>query len=161
MNNTWGTQDQPPPIPGPAQLCPEHVSLGLAIVAITTSTVALAVEQLTAVVVFRGAYSVLAGLFVAGFVGWVVGAAERRVRRELGGAVAELTTELAELRKQVTQQRITYLPAPRRHGEGQRYIGSVAVERTSPVDQDTIGLDPECIDAARRITSRLRAVDNE
>lgn len=172
MTDSWGTpKDQPPP--EPIALCAEHAWLCLAIVSITASTLALAVEQFTAVTVFRGAYSVLAGLFVAGVVGWIVGSAERRVRRDFAATLAEvlagrnkrdqaitdLTAQVAALREQVSQQRITYLPAPRRHGEGQRYIGSVAVDRGA--EHDTIGLDPEALAAARRITHRLRAVNDE
>ncbi|HWJ10857.1 MAG TPA: hypothetical protein VNS46_15870, partial [Nocardioides sp.] len=133
----------------------------------------LTVEQFDAVTVFRGAYSVLAGLFVAGVVGWIVGAAERRVRRDFAATLAEvlagrnkrdqaiaaLTAQVAALREQVSEQRITYLPAPRRHGEGQRYIGSVAVDRGT--EHDTIGLDADAIEATRRISNRLRVVDAE
>lgn len=155
--NSRGEERQQSTVPDPVRLCVEHLSLGVAVISLTTSAVALLVEEYTAVVVFRGAYSVLAGIFVTGMLGWIVGSAERRVRRDLGGAVADLTAELAALREQVTHQRITYLPAPRRHGEGRRYIGAVAVR----AETDPVGLDPACIDAARRISNRLRAVESE
>lgn len=140
---------QPPAVPEPARLCPEHAALGLAVASFTASAIALLIEELTTVVVFRGAYSVLAGLFVAGVGGWIVGSAERRVRRDLGEALAGLTRELADLREQVQRQRVTYLPAPERKTSNM-YVSAHA-EITPPV-----GIDPVTIAAARRISDRLR-----
>lgn len=168
MSNQWGNREyapDPPPtrprrdrVPGTSDA--QQAYAALAAISLTVASLLCFFDRLGAIDVGRGVYAIAIGLFAFGGHGWTVCRAETRVRRDLGGKVAELTTVLAELRTQVTQQRITYLPAPRRHGEGQRYIGAVAVERTA-VDQDTIGLDPECIDAARRITAKLRAVDNE
>lgn len=157
MNSRGETKEQLP-VPDTVGLCAEHAALGVAVAGLTAAAIALTVEHTTSVVVLRGGYSIVAAMIVIGFTGWIVGAAERRIRRDLGGAAAELTAELAELRAQVQSQRIVYLPAPGRQG-GHLYVSGTAAQGVTVPTQPN-GLDAETIAAARRISDRLHVVDN-
>lgn len=127
MNSSGGTREQPST--PETRLGPEHAWLGLAIAALTTAVVGLIVEDQAGVVVFRGAYSVLTGLFVCGCIAWKVEAAERRRRRreQLDGpcTCAALSKELEELREQVEAQRLAagrHVPEQGSSGRGGRRL---------------------------------------
>ena len=159
METKWGTPEtQPPQTPEP-RLCSAHVFLALALISETASIVGLIVEDRTSVVVFRGTYSVLAGLFVVGIIGWVVGVAERRVRRQVAGERAELldridrlTAAVERLERQMPPTRVIH-PTARRN-EGSRYVGTSAIAEGDTIPLGPI-LAPEAEAALRRINMRL------
>lgn len=141
-----GESTEQPSIEDPGRLCPEHAFLGVALIALTAAIVALIVEHETTVQVLRGGYSILAAVIVVGFTGWFVGAAARRVRREVGAAVAGLTAALAELHVQVAQQRVVYLPAPGRQ-VGHMYVSSAAQGESIAVPRASVDADTQAADS--------------
>lgn len=95
----------------PGTVNAQQAYAALATIALTIASLLCYFDRLGAVDVGRGVYAIAIGLFAVGGHGWSVSRAESRVRREIGGKVAELTTVLAELRDEVTRQRTVYLPA--------------------------------------------------
>ena len=173
MSDQWGTREQPSE--RDSGIRAEHAYLFLAVFSVSAAVVLYIVAfQAETFEVNRGAYAILVAFFVAGYCGWLSRSAERRMRRvavgelrrqaaaveALSDQVRRLAATVDELRDQVHKQK-TYLPAPRRSSEGQRYIGAVAVGAEDDAAHTTVGIDPVSIDAARRISSRLRSVDNE
>ena len=165
MSDQWGNAKQPTDRHRDRDtgLRAEHAYLLLAVFSISAATVLYIVDfQFERFEVNRGAYAILTAFFVAGCCGWLSRSAERRMRRVAVAELQRLSAAVEELREQVQkQQRMTYLPAPRRSAEGQRYIGAVAVGAEDDTTADTTGIDPATIDTLRRLDRRLRRVDNE
>lgn len=159
MSDRGDTREQPSNR-DPGALRAEHIFLIVAAVSLSAAVAAYILDATLPIELNRGAYAIMVAFFVAGYCGWLSRSAERRMRRVAVDELQRLATAVEELRDQVERQRITYLPAPHRSSEGQRYIGAVAVGAEDDAAQ-TVGIDPASIAAARRISNRLRAVDTE
>ncbi|MGW3809091.1 hypothetical protein [Micromonospora sp. NPDC005113] len=161
MSDPWGTREQPSDR-DPGRLRTEHAYLILAVVSVSAALVLYTIDsQLPSFQTNIGVYPILLSFFIAGYGGWLTHSSERRMRRTAAAEFRRMSAAIDRLERQVRAQRFTY-PAARRISEGQRYLGSVAVgadDNAAPTP--TAGIDPASIAAARRISSRLRGVDNE
>lgn len=155
MSDRGDTREQPSNR-DPGGLRAEHGFLLVAAVSISAAVVSYVLDSTLPIDVNRGAYSIMVAFFVAGYCGWLSRSAERRMRRLAGTEIRRLADAVEELRDQVERQRTVYLPAPGRQG-GHMYVSGSSTD-TMPTTQN--GLDAESIAAARRITDRLRIVDN-
>ena len=158
MSSRGETREQPPDRnrdrdPG---LRAEHVFLIVAAVSLSAAIAAYVLDSTLPIDLNRGAYSIMVALFVAGYCGWLSRSAERRMRRVAVAELRRLASAMDDLRDQVERQRTIYLPAPGRQA-GHMYVSGSSTDTTAPTQP---GLDAESIAAARRITDRLRIVDN-
>jgi hypothetical protein len=157
--NEWGNAKDRPPSQDqdPAHLGTQHLGLGVAVAALGAYAVAYLLDHTTNLTVYRGTYGAAIALILAGTSIWLTRSAEARIRQAVRDEVSELHQTLDALRHQVAHSRVTYLPAPRRHGKGQRYIGAVPVDTGDEHMPDRhVGIDPDTIAAARRISERLQ-----
>lgn len=152
MGDQVGTREQPSDR-DPGGLCAEHWFLLAAIVSLTAAVAAYVLDATLPIELDRGAYAIMVACFVAGYCGWLSRSAERRMRRNVGG-------ELRRLRAQVARQRTTYVPAPRRPDEGQRYVSAVASGQGDMVPLMP-AVAPEAEAALRRLNMRLLNGGNE
>ena len=158
MSSRGETRDQPPDRnrDRDAGLRAEHGFLLAATGSLTAALVAYALDTFLPIDLNRGAYAIMVAFFVAGYCGWLSRSAERRMRRVAVGELRQLASAMDDLRDQVERQRTIYLPAPGRQA-GHMYVSGSSTDTTAPTQP---GLDAESIAAARRITDRLRIVDN-
>jgi hypothetical protein len=156
MSDRGDTREQPSNRDRDPGLRAEHVFLIVAAVSLSAAVAAYVLDSTLPIELNRGAYSIMVALFMGGFCGWLSRSAERRMRRVAVAELQRLATAVDDLSDQVARQRTIYLPAPGRQS-GHMYVSGSSTDTTEPTQP---GLDAEAIAAARRITDRLRIVDN-
>lgn len=154
--------NQCPPLAGSAArgLRAEHISLLIAVAALTAAIILAGTDAASPTMdLSRGVYSILSGVFVIGWSGWLAGSAGRCTRRTIETETAAVRADVAELHTEVAGLRaaVADLTAELCRSRRQRPIGSTY--RSVAGQGDTVALqqavDPEALAAAQRIHLRL------
>lgn len=135
---------------------PAHVIyLLVAVLAITVEITLMFVEATGRMSVVKGMNTVLAGISVASFTGFLVSIAAERNRRVLSAQMAEMRQQLRESRP------LPYAPIylSRAHGSQGNTVGMTPTDQGETVALTPNGLDADSIQAARRISMRLARPD--
>lgn len=163
MENPWGIENQQPPEPvaDPVRLGTAHVNLIASTVILVVTIVLYLVDYTSAWALHVGGYVILVGLFGIFGCGWIVRAAESRVRqciqRHVTIEVDRATRQLAERLEHTIRTApptVTYLPG-RVRTEASRTV-AVGTETTTTMPT---GLDPDTIAAVHTINQRLHSTD--
>ncbi|MEU8298574.1 hypothetical protein AB0C04_15010 [Micromonospora sp. NPDC048909] len=134
MSSHLGTQQQrQPPDRQPRILEAEHGWLAVAAASAAGFTVAYLVDQTTLANIHHGAYIGAGAVFIAGGGGYLIRSAERRVRRESAAQLAELTSQVRELRRHLARRQPSAV--------GHMYMSHA-------VGQSTVGIRPATVDGA-------------
>ncbi|MEU4594396.1 hypothetical protein [Micromonospora aurantiaca (nom. illeg.)] len=160
MNDSWGSQKTEPPT---RRRCTEYGYLTLGAAALTADVLFCVIDLVTPVSFEKSVYSILTGLFVIGWGGWIIRSGDVQRRRHLAAAKAETIGAMGALAEKVDTLAEKVDRLPRGDSGGHRVVGSVHMSKVAQQEQ-TADLRRHPIDADTqpgqlRVVVRGGAVD--